>query len=118
MENVTVKKDALLETLRVNRAEHIELYDKAMVEYRKRAVEELDRRLKEARDGGAISLVISLPVPERHLDDYDRAIAMVEWSIADEIELSEYDFASYVLNQWSWLKSWTQNSLGYTQAAR
>ena len=43
-----------------------------------------------------------LPYPVNHLEDYDRVIQMLEFSVADKVTLTVKDFQSYVRNQWDW----------------
>ncbi len=43
--------------------------------------------------------------PTEYLEDYDRAINKLEFSVADKVSLSAQDFDAYVRNNWSWRKS-------------
>lgn len=102
MKNVTVLKTHLIETLKENRAAHREMFLKAQKRYRKRVIKELDKRLKEARDGGVINLGFALPEPKDFTQDYTNAIKALEWELADEVVLDEREFNRLVLNQWDW----------------
>jgi hypothetical protein len=113
VEPIRVNKAALIDTLRANRSEHQDLFDQATVVYKARAEQELQRRLDDIRAGNKINLIISLPVPENHTEDYDRIIQMLEMSLDEEIMLSEADAAVYVLNQWGWMRSFTTNTTSY-----
>lgn len=114
MNPITVKKDNLIATVRENREAHRDIFLRAQEQYRRKMVEELDRALQEARDGGTIRRAFSLPVPEDHTDDFDTAIDMLEWSIEDTVELDEYTFARLVRNEWGWQQSFTANTEAYT----
>jgi hypothetical protein len=118
MKNITVRKDALLEQLRANRAAHRAEYDRAVEIYKLRFVEEATRFAEEAVRCAAAGIwfkdFVWLPVPEEHTDDYDRVISLMEWEIADEVELSESDFRCYVLNEWGWMSSFASNTRSYT----
>jgi hypothetical protein len=51
MNTITVKKDELLDTLRTNRQRHGDKVAQARAKYREKIIEELDRRLAEAKSG-------------------------------------------------------------------
>jgi hypothetical protein len=102
MNKVTVKREALLDTIRSNRDAHRAEFLRAQDGFRARAIEELDRRLADARAGRRIALLIQLPEPQDHTVDYDRVIRMLEMSINQEIELTAQEFDQFVMDNWSW----------------
>ncbi len=111
MNEVSVKKKELLTTIQANRATHRQEFEAALEGYRTHVVAELERTLMEARRGQTIRGV-SFTVPSDHTDDYDRAIRMLEMSVDEEIEISQHDFAQYVMDDWSWKRDFlTTNSL-------
>lgn len=115
MRSITVAKTQLLGVLKANREEHRDVFLKAQEAYRERAIYELDKRLKAARDGKKINLYVNLNEPEDHTDSFDTAIAMVEWEQGDTIELTEQDFVRYVNNKWEWDRSFAANTMSYVQ---
>lgn len=56
-----------------------------------------------------------LSFPTNHLEDYDRVISMMEFSVADKVQLKSADFDSYVRNNWSWTKDFGASNQGYVQ---
>ena len=56
-----------------------------------------------------------LTYPENHLDDYDRVIGMLEFSVADKVELTAQDFNAYVRNKWEWHNSFSSSNQAYVQ---
>lgn len=42
------------------------------------------------------------PLPDDHSDEYRRAIKMVEFSVDENIELSERQFDELVMDNWNW----------------
>ena len=102
MQEVKVSKEALLGKLKMNRSSHREIFLKAQEGYRKKIIEELDVMMAEACIGKRIRRGFEFPEPIDQTADYDRAIAMLEMSLEDEIVLSESDFACYVLDNWGW----------------
>jgi nitric oxide synthase oxygenase domain/subunit len=114
MDTITVTKADLIATLRENRDAHQEVFDKAQVVYREKMIEELDRALEEARNGGKIRRGFSLPVPENHVEDFDTAIQMLEWDTGDTVDLTMREFRQYVQNEWGWQASYAANTLSYS----
>lgn len=113
MDEVTVKKDRLLDTMKANRDAHRGIFEAAMVEYRKQAITELNKRLDEIGAGGPIHLVINLPTPVDYTDEYDEAIEMFTWHEGDEINLDQTDFSRYVLDKWGWQRNFAANTGSY-----
>lgn len=113
METIRVNKADLLTKLQTNRQEHREIFKKAQAAYREQMIEELDRALREARQGGKIVRGFTLPVPEDHTDDFDTAIEMLGWELEDEVELGLHEFKQYVQNEWGWQRSFHSNTVSY-----
>ncbi len=102
IDSVTVDRDDLLVTLKENKAKHVAEYDEAVTEYRAKAEKDLRKRAIAIRDGETLSTSFDLPEPRSFEGDYDRAIAMVEWSTPDTLDLDSDTFAAYVLDEWAW----------------
>jgi len=112
--DTSVKKEALLEILKKNRANHHKVFVKAVAKYRDQLLEQLEEHVKRIRtQKGAIRVYISLPVPEEHLSDYDRAIRMVELDTRPEILLTEKDAAHFIEDCWEWEHSFLSNTTSY-----
>jgi hypothetical protein len=60
MNQVKVRRADLLAQVRTNRDAHRELFLKAQEGYRKLVIEELDRMLKDAKEGRSISRYVVL----------------------------------------------------------
>lgn len=114
MNKVKVNKSELLEALKKNKENHKKLFDEAQENFRKRIIEELDRRLADAKADRSVQLYIDLPEPEDHTKDYERVIKMVEMSQDEILEISREDFAQYVMDDWAWRRAWVANTLSYT----
>ncbi len=54
-----------------------------------------------------------LKFPENHLEDYNRVIDMLDFSVADKVSLSSTDFDAYVRNNWTWRSSFLNTNAGY-----
>lgn len=117
MEKVTVKKSVLLEKLQANRADHRGIFEEALDGYRDAALEILEGHIERVRQGKVEQIFVSLPMPEDHTKDYDRAIGMIEMSVDEEITLSEADFASYVQDDWRWKQQFLASNSTYSLSA-
>lgn len=119
MKEVTVKKRDLTEKLTANRAAHRAIFDEAVAGYQAMAEKLLEQHLAEVRAGKMKVVNVFLDVPEDHTRDYDRVLGMLEMSVADEVTLSQQDFAMYVQDDWSWKRQFlTSNSTYSGTAAR
>jgi len=115
MDTITVNKAELIKTLEENRTEHRSIFEEAQAVYRERVIHELDRHLRDAREGRKISRYVSLPEPEDHTRDFDTAIAMLNWHTEDTVDLTLREFAQYVENKWTWRESFRANTMSYSQ---
>lgn len=102
MNTVKVKKTELLAKLQTNRDSHRELFLKAQEGYRQLVIAELDKSLKEAREGRNIRTHIRLEAPHDHTDEYNNVIEMLRMSVDDTIELEAHAFQCYVMDKWTW----------------
>lgn len=129
MQSVKVSKAALLEKLHENRQKHGEQFEEAVIEFRRaienrlqafafgpakelarltqergttidRVLKDLDEQLRSEEFSDLV--VLRGMAPKHNLKDYDRAIAMVEMSVDDEIELQQHEFRELVLDEWDW----------------
>lgn len=112
-DTVVVQKDKLVETLTTNRDAHRAIFEEALEGYKTRSVELLEEHIERIKKGKVERIVVSLPVPEDHTDDYDRALTSLEWSIFDEVELSMREFDQYVRDNWSWKNEFTATTAMY-----
>ena len=114
MDEVVMEKARLVETLTTNREAHRELFEKALVGYRARAIELLNEHIERIKKGKIEKVQVFLPIPEDHTDDYDRALASLEWSIYDTVELSMREFDAYVRDSWAWKQDFVNTTSIYT----
>ncbi len=113
MDQMRIMRKQLLDALRVNKAEHHATFIQAQTGYRDAVIEELDRMLTDARAGSKIKRHLTMPEPEDHTDDYDRAITMLEMCVDDEIVITSHDFTQYVMDNWGWKKQWSETVSNY-----
>ncbi len=115
--NPTVNKQQLLETLRKNRARHIEIVKEAKIGYAETANRLLQERLGMFNGGHLPDLRFDLVTPKDYTAEYDAVIAMLEWNKAEEIELSSGEFHVYVLDKWNWRGDFLHSNASYSGAA-
>ena len=102
MQEVKIKREALLAAVKANRDQHRKTFLLACKGFRTKAIQELDIMLKEAQDGELIRTSLSLPTPSDHTSDYDREIRMLEMCDDPVVELSAHEFDMYVMDNWNW----------------
>jgi hypothetical protein len=123
MREVKVRRDELLEKIKINREKHIKEYKEACEGYRQQAlakIEEVTQKLRQKfetlKEGEYIQLAaitFGLDVPESHEKDYDQVIMMLEMSIDNEINLKSDEFACYVMDDWDWQTTWKMSNSKY-----
>lgn len=99
--------------LKDNRAAHRDIFEKAVEGYRKKAIEALEARLAQIRNGSKIDLFIRMPEPTDHTNDYDRIIRMLDMHQEEKIEIDEQMFAQYVMDDWDWKTEFVNTSAMY-----
>jgi hypothetical protein len=119
--SITVNKLDLILKIQEERDKHEALYNEAVKVYKKRFVQEAEKFARDAVDRMENGLhfvdFVWLPVPEKHTEDFDRAIEMLQWEVNDTVKLSENDFTTLVLNQWGWARSFASNTSSYIPGA-
>ncbi len=115
MDAVEVQKAELLEALNKNRDGHRTIFLEAQEGWRAYIIEILDARLEDARAGRSVDMSFRFPAPEDHTSDYDRVIKMVEMEVAATIEISEVEFAQYVMDDWDWMAQWSGANVHYSK---
>jgi hypothetical protein len=119
---VTVNVSDLLNKMKTNRIEHQHIYDEAMTGYRRKCVEQLEKRLAQARkaeeeEGDPISLGFSLRQPVSYVEQYDTIIEMLEWSTEQTVELTMGEFNAWVRDRWDFQKSFLESNSAYSMSA-
>ena len=117
MQTVRIDKSTLKRKLIENRARHREIFLEAQEGFRACAIRELDKILSDARAGARIQNVWSMVAPIDQTREYDRVLAMIDMTLDDSIELSERDFARYVLDQWEWHREFIASNARYSKIA-
>ena len=112
--NTKMKKERLLEEISANRDNHRKIFLEAIDGFKIQAVEVLEQKIEMLKKGKKTELYVRMPEPEDHTRDYDRVIAMISENLLGEIELTEAEFAQYVLDDWQWKNEFLSVSNSYT----
>lgn len=118
MSAVRVKKEELLQTLRENRKEHRETFLEALEGYRAAALKALTARIEDAKTTKRVSLHFKLIEPQDQTREYDRIIKMLEMSVDERVELTQREFANYVMDDWEWTQQFLTSNSAYSASAR
>ena len=113
MKTIKVSKEKLFAKLHENREEHRQVFLRAQKGFRAEVIEQLDKALKDAREGKRFQTSFQLPAPVDQTPEYDVAIDMCGWEIDKEIELSQEEFRQYVLDDWVWKDNWLYSNTMY-----
>ncbi len=116
MNDLTFAKELLLAQLKKNRAEHEKEYKEAVTNYRAKLVEILTTKLQDATDGKKVDHYIPLTVPTEYLNEYDRAIKMLELCQNDNMVLTPQQFSQYWLDEWNWKSSYFTTNMAYSDS--
>lgn len=112
--NVTkVRKDDLRRVIEENRSVHQGVFLEACEGYKAAMIAELGEYLRRVESGSLKRVVFSWPVPEDHTADYNRVLRMIDMHVDDTIEISQADFARYVMDDWDWKEQWNRSTASY-----
>lgn len=122
MDSVRIDKEKLSEKIKENRELHTKEYNEAVEAYKVIVVNKLKERMVERiksyeeemkslnenleafeKDWETKPLV-HVVKPTNHLDDYDTAIGMLDFSLDVVVHLDRQEFQSYVMDNWTWKK--------------
>ncbi len=117
MKKMVFKKKKLLEAIKGNRDQHQHVFEEALLGYKEKIIEVLEENLEDARTGVMIDETIYLQRPVNHTRDYDRVLMMLEMSDDETHELSEQEFAQYVMDDWSWKRQFLMTNSAYSLSA-
>ena len=101
---IKVDKTKLIDTIKINKKEHVSEFNEAVVLYKKEALKQLKVQTENAKSG-TLDIRLHLVSPVNREENYDKLISMFDWELEGEVELSQGEFNEYVLNETSFAKS-------------
>lgn len=117
MNKVTVSVSTLIDAVSKNRTAHRQIFLEALEGFRKKQMETLEAHLEELKAGKLLRVITYLPVPEDHTKDYDRVLKMLDMHQSNSIDISQEDFAKYVMDDWQWRREFLNTSANYSAGA-
>jgi len=112
----------LLEKLTENLENHRKELEEARAGYFLEVQEEIEKLQKlMGKHPNTFKIPASLKhlaQPVSHVEDYERAIAMLSKCKDVEIELDSDQFAAFVENKWSWRRDWTVRNEAFISKSR
>lgn len=117
MNAITVKKTDLVAKITANRDLHVAAHKAALDGWRKTVKDALEEALpafERDEDLAAFNFAYKYAKPASFVEEYDRALEMLEWETADDIRLSEVDFRHFVQDDWDWSKGFKIGTSQYT----
>lgn len=125
MRRVNIEKNKLLEKVKENLEKHIKEYNEAVEDYiavvQEICVENVKtakRNLKVSKEMNGVNGDFNLPkmfpsTPVSYENEYNRAIAMLEMSADEIIELESEVFNQLVLDEWEWKRNFEMTNTLY-----
>lgn len=110
---ITVRKVELLSKLKLGLEKHQKAFEEATAGHVVAVRAFLTEALERANVGDVSNVHVprSLESPGNFSKDFERAIAMIEMSVNDEIELDEQTFKQWVMGEWSWANSFEASTM-------
>ena len=95
---ITINKEALITQIKKNKKEHVKMYKKAVIAFKKEALADLEEIIKEVHKGELV-IKIDLVTPIDNSKNYDKIAEMFEWEIDEEVKLTQSEFKEYVQDE-------------------
>lgn len=114
MQSIKLKREDLLAKLTANRDAHKLEFAEAMANYKTKFAEILTTKLKDLEEGKDVDQRINLTLPVNYKKQYDTAIAMVESTIDEVIDLDQHTFTQYYLDEWAWTSQYLMSNRAYS----
>ena len=95
---ITVDKAKLIEKIKENKAKHIQEYEEAVIAYKKKADELLNKAALDLA-AGKMDIRINLVTPVNESAEYDKLVDMFTWEVEEKVVLSQGEFNEYVFDE-------------------
>jgi len=99
---INVRVSELIIKVEENKKRHVQLYNEAIIGYRKNIIEAFSKKLNDAKDGKDVDHHISLSRPVSREKEYDCLLGMLNMTLDKTMVLTTQQFMQYVNDQWSW----------------
>jgi hypothetical protein len=112
-----VKINTLLEHLKKNREEHVEIVEEAQAAFREEFIKRLDAMMADAKAEKRIDVEVGMDVPTRHTNAFDNAIGLLEMTMdagEETIEIDAGEYERFVRNRWEWTRDFLHSNAAYS----
>jgi len=117
MQKVKIKTSELLKVVEQNRNEHREIFEEALIGYQKEVLRQLEMRIADAKKGKRINTRFQIVEPVDQTHEYDRVIRMLKMTVDDVTEITQTEFAQYVMDDWGWKNNFITSNSNYSSKA-
>jgi hypothetical protein len=115
---VVMSKDKLVEILKTNRAEHVEIYKEALAGYVIKVTEGMQTIADTWATKREIDMApVSIQKPQSFESSYTDAIDMLEMTEESQLTLSQSEFKQYVQDRWQWTNNYVYSNSAYVTGA-
>lgn len=118
MREVKIGVRDLGEAVRKNREAHVRELAEAKIGHRKAMEEKLLEHLALVQSGADYAPSLGLIEPQDHTEDYDRVLAMLQYTVDTTVTLTVQEFEQYVMDKWHWALGAKALNSGYAMTAR
>lgn len=112
---IKVEKQKLIEKIKENKVKHFEEYNKAVIAYKKEALEQLEKLTNKVNDG-ALDIKLNLITPVNNSDNYDKILEMFEWEVEEFVELEQQEFLEYVQDETDFAVTAKMSNMAYVDS--
>ena len=116
--SIVANKNAVLDKLRTNRAEHSKIVKEARVVYVEQAKKVVEKKLEALKAGKVVSLAFKLTAPLDYTTVYDTAIRALEMHTGETIELSAEQVRNLIDDAWDWSGQFTSSNMMYSETLK
>jgi len=109
---VKVKKAELIEKIKQNKENHVKMFRKAIVAYKKVALTQLEEQIERV-DDGALDAKLNLITPQNRESEYDKLLVMFEMEVEEFVELEQREFNQYVHDEFNFAIEATMSNMAY-----
>lgn len=110
---ITVDKQEILTVIKKNLRRHVRIHEKALAKWRELVHKRLLEEIKRGEVGKEYRLDFKLPRPVSYAKNYETIFGMLELDNTDNIELSEQEYKSYILDEWEFSKGFLYSNSMY-----
>ena len=118
---ISVNRVKLILKLKENRVQHKADYEEAVIGYRIKLKADLLDALSLLEDSNTDERLrrinVQFSFPSNYDKEYENAIAMLEWSVSENIDLDQSTFQQYIQNEWSWSRAFEVMNTTYKSFA-